>query len=155
VPVWVDNDVNIMALGELRAGAGRGQQDMVVIKVGSGIGAGLVSHGRIHRGAQGSAGDIGHLTADPNSTIICRCGQRGCLGALAGGAALVRDATQAAHDGHSPLLSELLTSTPPCTPSTSCTPLNAATRPAGTCSNAPPTSSAKPSPASSTSSTPP
>jgi glucokinase-like ROK family protein len=115
VPVWVDNDVNIMALGELRTGAARGHCDAVFVKVGSGIGAGLVSHGRIHRGADGSAGDIGHMAAaaDPaDSAVVCRCGNRGCLEALAGGAAIVRDAIQAAHDGHSPILANLLTSTP-------------------------------------------
>ena len=61
VPVWVDNDVNVMALGELTAGCGRGVEDFVFVKIGTGIGAGIVVDGRIHRGAQGSAGDVGHI----------------------------------------------------------------------------------------------
>lgn len=108
VPAWVDNDVNIMALSELRAGAARGAKDMVFVKVGSGIGAGLVSRGGIHRGAEGAAGDIGHVTAVSDSKVLCRCGNYGCLGALASGDAIVRDAIEAARAGHSPMLSELL-----------------------------------------------
>ena len=61
VPVWVDNDVNVMALGELTAGCGRGVDDFVFVKIGTGIGAGIVVDGRIHRGAKGSAGDVGHI----------------------------------------------------------------------------------------------
>ena len=61
VPVWVDNDVNVMALGELTAGCGRGRDDFVFVKIGTGIGAGIIVDGRIHRGAKGSAGDIGHI----------------------------------------------------------------------------------------------
>ena len=60
-PVWVDNDVNALALGEWRAGVAVDHDDVVVIKVGTGIGAGIISEGRIHRGAQGSAGDVGHI----------------------------------------------------------------------------------------------
>jgi predicted NBD/HSP70 family sugar kinase len=63
----VDNEVNLMALGELRGGVARGQEDIVYIKVGHGIAAGLISAGRLHRGAQGCAGDLGHVLvpADP------------------------------------------------------------------------------------------
>lgn len=103
-PVWVDNDVNLMALGELRAGVAVGQQEVVFLKVGTGIGAGLVSAGRLHRGAKGSAGDIGHVMVDEESDVVCRCGKIGCLEALVGGAALARDATAAARAGRSELL---------------------------------------------------
>ena len=70
VPVWVDNDVNLMALGELRSGPARGEQDVLYIKIGTRIGAGLVSGGRLHRGAQGCAGDVGHVAVldDPPSS---------------------------------------------------------------------------------------
>ena len=61
-PTWVDNDVNVLALGELRGGLAQGQRDVVYVKIGTGIGAGLVSGGRLHRGAQGCAGDIGHIS---------------------------------------------------------------------------------------------
>ena len=108
-PVWVDNEVNLMALGELRSGLGRTEQDLIYLKVGTGIGAGLVSGGRLHRGAQGCAGDVGHVAA-AGPEVTCRCGNTGCLEALAGGAALARDAIAAAQAGHSPYLRDLLAS---------------------------------------------
>ncbi len=109
-PVWVDNDVNLMALGELRAGVALGERDVVYIKVGTGIGAGLVSAGRLHRGAQGTAGDIGHVSVSDDETVLCRCGNTGCLEALAGGAALIRDALHVARTGQSPVLAAVLDS---------------------------------------------
>lgn len=108
VPVWVDNDVNLMALGELRMGAARHHQDVVYVKIGTGIGAGLISEGHLHRGANGAAGDIGHTTVDVASGVVCRCGNIGCLEALAGGAALSRDGTTAAEEGRSPHLRHIL-----------------------------------------------
>ena len=104
VPVWVDNDVNLLALGEWRSGAAMGHDNVVVIKVGTGIGAGIISDGRLHRGAQGSAGDVGHIQVVDDADVICRCGNIGCLEAVAGGAALARDAEAAARSGHSPRL---------------------------------------------------
>jgi glucokinase-like ROK family protein len=104
-PVWVDNEVNLMALGELRSGLGRGKRDLIYVKVGTGIGAGLVSGGQLHRGAQGCAGDIGHVAVD--RPVVCRCGNTGCLEAAAGGAALARDAAAAAESGESPYLRDL------------------------------------------------
>jgi glucokinase-like ROK family protein len=109
VPVWVDNDVNVMALGELTAGCGRGVDDFVFVKLGTGIGAGIVVDGRIHRGAQGSAGDVGHIYVQAGDReVICRCGMNGCLEAFAGGAALGRDAEAAAREGRSEILRSLL-----------------------------------------------
>jgi glucokinase-like ROK family protein len=110
-PTWVDNDVNIMALGEQRAGHARGERDVVVVKVGTGIGAGLLSAGRLHRGAQGCAGDIGHVAALPEQEVYCRCGKIGCLEAVAGGAAIAREGTTAARDGRSPRLAAVLSAT--------------------------------------------
>jgi predicted NBD/HSP70 family sugar kinase len=91
-PVFVDNDVNVMALGEM--GVGGSVQDVLVVKVGTGIGCGVIVDGRVYRGAQGSAGDIGHIyVARPDGrTVVCRCGQENCLEAIAGGGALLRDA---------------------------------------------------------------
>ena len=109
-PVWVDNDANVMALGELRAGAGLGERDIVFIKIGTGIGSGLVSGGRLHRGAQGSAGDIGHVAISHDPSTVCRCGKIGCLEALAGGAAIAREALDAARSGRSALLAKVLAS---------------------------------------------
>ena len=60
-PVWVDNDVNVLALGEWRSGIAAGHDNVVVVKIGTGIGAGIISDGRLHRGAQGCAGDVGHI----------------------------------------------------------------------------------------------
>lgn len=108
VPAWVDNDVNVLALGELRAGIGRGEQDLLYVKVGTGIGAGLISGRALHRGAQGAAGDIGHVPVLDDDSVLCRCGNTGCLEALAGGFALVRDGLAAARDGRSPELADVL-----------------------------------------------
>ncbi|MFL5515291.1 MAG: ROK family protein [Gemmatimonadales bacterium] len=107
-PVWVDNDVNVMTLGELRAGVAKGHKSLVLVKIGTGIGAGIVIDGHLHRGAQGSAGDVGHIQVTHDPSVVCRCGKVGCLEALGGGAALARDATTLARDGTSSLLAERL-----------------------------------------------
>lgn len=106
--VWVDNDVNLMAMGEARRGLAQGEPDLVYIKIGTGIGAGLISNGQMHRGAQGCAGDIGHIRAVPNSTVACRCGQLGCLEALAGGRALVQQGQAAGEGGNSAFLAAVV-----------------------------------------------
>ena len=85
-PVLVDNDVNIMALGE-HATTYPDVEHLLFVKVATGIGAGVISGGRLHRGAQGAAGDIGHIQA-PGHTELCRCGNTGCLEAIASAAAL-------------------------------------------------------------------
>ncbi|HET9599301.1 MAG TPA: ROK family transcriptional regulator [Anaeromyxobacteraceae bacterium] len=86
-PAFLDNDVNVMALGERDRGAAEGADSFLFVKIGTGIGAGLVVHGEIFRGAKGAAGDIGHVGLDGDPTP-CRCGNAGCLEAVAGGAAL-------------------------------------------------------------------
>ena len=101
VPVLVDNDVNIMALGERRAHLGD-VDDLVLIKVATGIGAGIVSGGQLQRGAQGTAGDLGHVRVFGADDVPCRCGNTGCLEAVAAGPALaaaVRAQGEAAEDG--------------------------------------------------------
>ncbi len=106
--VWVDNDVNAMATGEVLAGVARGNDNAIYIKVGTGIGAGLISQGRLHRGTQGAAGDIGHMgVVDSGREVVCRCGNSGCLEALAGGAALARDAAERAEDLQEGYLAQL------------------------------------------------
>lgn len=110
-PVWVDNDVNVMATGEVRAGVAQGHDNVIYVKVGTGIGSGIFSRGQIHRGAQGAAGDIGHLAVPgARAEVICRCGNIGCLEAMAGGAALIRDAALAAEDARSTHLAETVRS---------------------------------------------
>ncbi len=100
-PVLVDNDVNIMALGEHWA-ARPGNDHLVFIKIGTGIGCGIITDRRIHRGAQGAAGDIGHIRVSSSPDVLCRCGNTGCLEAVAGGAAVagrLRDAGVEAQNG--------------------------------------------------------
>lgn len=105
--IAVDNDVNLMALGELKSGAGLDQEDFIFVKIGTGIGAGIVCNSAIHRGHNGSAGDIGHICADHNGPI-CRCGNVGCLEALAAGPAIAQRALEAAQNGSSPILAQKL-----------------------------------------------
>ncbi len=100
-PVWVDNDVNILALGEWRSGVAQGHENVVVIKIGTGIGSGIISDGRLHRGTQGAAGDVGHIQVVDDARVVCRCGNIGCLEALAGGGAIARHAEAAAREGRS------------------------------------------------------
>ena len=107
-PVWVDNDVNVMALGEWQYGAAFGHDNVVFLKIGTGIGAGLISDGLLHRGAQGAAGDVGHIGVIGHGGVLCRCGNVGCLEAVAGGGALARDGEAAAREGRSPVLAEAL-----------------------------------------------
>ncbi|SFB23224.1 ROK family protein (putative glucokinase) [Amycolatopsis marina] len=107
-PVWVDNEVNTMALGELRAGSAKGERDILYVKIGTGIGAGLISGGQLHRGSQGCAGDIGHAAVTEDTSVVCRCGNTGCLEAFAGGAALAREGLAAAEEGRSEFLARVL-----------------------------------------------
>ncbi|MBD9698523.1 ROK family protein [Flavimobilis sp. GY10621] len=87
-PVLVDNDVNIMALGE-HATTWPDVDHLLLVKVATGIGAGIISDGSIRRGAQGAAGDLGHVAVPGRQDVLCRCGNTGCLEAVAGGGALV------------------------------------------------------------------
>jgi predicted NBD/HSP70 family sugar kinase len=97
VPVLVDNDVNIMAVGEHWV-SWRARQYVLFIKVGTGIGSGIVSHGSLYRGAQGAAGDIGHMRVPGYDDVVCECGNAGCLEAVAGGRALARQARALGYD---------------------------------------------------------
>ncbi len=105
-PVWVDNDVNLMALGELWR-LQRGLPNFLVIKVGTGIGCGVVCHGEVYRGANGSAGDVGHICVDPAGPR-CHCGNLGCVETMAAGPAIARQAIEMAESGRSALLAERL-----------------------------------------------
>lgn len=89
VPVVVENDANAMALGEQRELYAYAQS-VVLVKVSTGIGAGIVIDGRLHRGVDGGAGDIGHTRVDGSDGALCSCGNRGCLAAYASGAAVAR-----------------------------------------------------------------
>ncbi|HKY65420.1 MAG TPA: ROK family protein [Acidimicrobiales bacterium] len=87
VPALVDNDVNIMAIGE-HWSTWRDESFLLFVKMGTGIGSGIVAGGHVHRGADGAAGDIGHIHVPDHDDIVCRCGNRGCLEAFAGGGAM-------------------------------------------------------------------
>jgi glucokinase len=94
VPVLVDNDVNIMALGE-QSHAWPGMEHFMLVKVATGIGSGIISGGRLQRGAQGIAGDIGHVQIARGAAVACPCGNYGCLEAMASGPAIAAALTAA------------------------------------------------------------
>ena len=97
VPVLIDNDVNIMALGEQHAHL-PDVDDLVFIKVSTGIGAGIISGGSLQRGAMGTAGDVGHVRLQRADGVACRCGNEGCLEAVAAAPALAADLRAAGED---------------------------------------------------------
>lgn len=101
--VVVDNDVNVMALGEMNQGAGRGVDNLIFVKIGTGIGAGILCEGKIYRGSSGCAGDIGHIGVN-KSGPSCHCGNKGCLETIAAGPAIADRALLAAQAGQSPIL---------------------------------------------------
>jgi glucokinase-like ROK family protein len=106
-PAVVDNDVNIMAVGERHGGVAHSVDDFLFVKIGTGIGCGIYLTGDVYRGTDGCAGDIGHIQVDSHGPM-CSCGNVGCLEALFSGAALAKDATLAARNGSSPALAERL-----------------------------------------------
>ena len=106
-PVLVDNDVNVMAVGEHWGGVAKSVENYLFVKIGTGIGCGILIRGEVYRGIDGCAGDIGHINVDPDGPV-CACGNSGCLEAMFGGAALVRDALAAARAGGSEALAERL-----------------------------------------------
>lgn len=88
-----DNDVNLMALGEYRSHWSE-YAHMIFVKVATGIGSGLISYGQLHRGSQGAAGDMGHVQLPHGADVVCRCGNVGCLEAVASGAAIAAKLTE-------------------------------------------------------------
>jgi predicted NBD/HSP70 family sugar kinase len=107
----VDNDVNIMAIGERHNGVAPSVDDFLFVKIGTGVGCGIYLSGGVYRGTDGCAGDIGHIQVDAHGPV-CACGNAGCLEAVFGGAALARDALAAGRSGESPALAERLTRGP-------------------------------------------
>lgn len=106
MPVTVANDAELGAVGEWAYGAGRGERYLAYIKVGRGIGAGLLMDGQIYHGATGSAGEIGHITLEEDGPL-CSCGNRGCLEAMAGGNAVAVNAIQKIKNGGRSTLSSI------------------------------------------------
>ena len=93
-PVFLENDANAAAVGEMWLGAARGCTDVVSVTLGTGVGGGVILKGRLWRGSHGSAGEIGHTTVDPFSGLKCKCGNTGCLELFASATAIVRMARE-------------------------------------------------------------
>lgn len=89
LPVYVENDANGQAVGELVFGAGRGQRDFMLLTLGSGLGGGLIANGRLVAGATHTAAELGHLSLDPSGRP-CACGLRGCVETVVSGPGLVK-----------------------------------------------------------------
>lgn len=105
-PCYVDNDVNLLALGVLWRQR-RQHRNFLVVKIGTGIGCGVICNGELYRGQTGSAGDIGHICVDENGPK-CSCGNQGCVEAMAAGPAILAMGREAAQSGESPFLAEWL-----------------------------------------------
>lgn len=93
VPVFVDNDVNVLALGEWMFGAGRGAGSLVVLALGTGVGGGIILDGRLHRGQKGFGGELGHVPVNFDGRP-CICGGRGCLKAYVSGTDIGREGSE-------------------------------------------------------------
>jgi glucokinase-like ROK family protein len=105
IPIYLDNSTRLMALGEIGYGVGKKCDNFIVINVGYGIAAGIVVNGETTSGSYGHSGEFGHMTINPDSDIICDCGQKGCLEALASGRRIAELARERA--GESSILIEL------------------------------------------------
>jgi glucokinase-like ROK family protein len=106
-PIFIDNDANLMAVGEQWTGLGRGVENFVFVGVTPGVRCGTVCRGEIYRGSDGCAGEIGHIRVTSDG-VVCQCGRTGCLEAVAGAAALARAAEDAAREGRSRGLAAIL-----------------------------------------------
>ena len=93
-PVFLENDANAAAMGEMWLGAARGCTDVMSVTLGTGVGGGVILGGKLWRGSHGSAGEIGHTTVDPFSGLKCKCGNTGCLELFASATAIVRMASE-------------------------------------------------------------
>ena len=103
LPVYLDNDANVMALAEFLFGAGRGVQNIIALTLGTGVGGGIVVHGRLFHGPHYSAAEIGHLTINENGPR-CACGSRGCIETYVGNGYFVRDVRQKLKAGRASVL---------------------------------------------------
>ncbi len=106
-PVTLENDANAAALGEKWMGAGRGVDDLVLLTLGTGIGGGIISGGKVLHGYLGMAGELGHITVEPRDGALCGCGAQGCLEAHASATAIARLANEAILAGRSRYLAEM------------------------------------------------
>lgn len=109
LPVYVDNDVNVMALGELFFGAGKGAVNMLCITIGTGVGGGLILGGRLYRGSSYAAGEFGHVPVNIDGPG-CNCGGRACVEAYAGNSYIVRDVIKKIENGARTSIPEIVKS---------------------------------------------
>jgi glucokinase len=106
-PVVLENDANAAALGEKWMGAGREVQDLVLLTLGTGVGGGIIAGGKALHGYLGMAGELGHITVEPESEVRCGCGNTGCLETVAAATAVVRMAREAVAAGRSRALARI------------------------------------------------
>ncbi len=106
VPALLENDAAAAAYGEMKFGAGRGKRYILYITLGTGIGGGIIIDGQIYGGASGAAGEVGHIVLEPDG-VVCNCGARGCLEALASGPAIARGAAAAVKAGRSDVMAKM------------------------------------------------
>lgn len=90
LPVIVDNDANMAALGEMWMGAGKGAKNLICVTLGTGVGSGIIVNGEIVHGVNGAGGEIGHITSVPSGGAPCNCGKTGCLETIASATGIVR-----------------------------------------------------------------
>ncbi|PFH84833.1 ROK family glucokinase [Bacillus sp. AFS088145] len=94
IPVIVDNDANIAAVGEMWKGAGNGAKDVVMVTLGTGVGGGVIVNGDVAHGISGSAGEIGHITVQLENGVLCNCGKTGCLETISSATGIARIANE-------------------------------------------------------------
>jgi glucokinase len=104
LPVTVDNDANIAALGEMWRGAGDGAKNLLCVTLGTGVGGGIIANGQILHGASGMAGEIGHITSVTKGGAPCNCGKTGCLETITSATGIARLATEAVAVSNEPSL---------------------------------------------------
>ncbi|MBT2700657.1 ROK family glucokinase [Bacillus sp. ISL-40] len=90
LPVVVENDANLAAIGEMWKGAGNGAKNLIFITLGTGVGGGIIVNGKIVHGENGAGGEIGHITSIPRDGFLCNCGKKGCLETVASATGIVR-----------------------------------------------------------------
>ncbi|WP_281374199.1 ROK family glucokinase [Halobacillus locisalis] len=110
LPVWVDNDANLAALGENWLGAGRGAEHLIAVTLGTGVGGGIITNGQIINGANGTAAEIGHMTVVKEGGAPCNCGKTGCLETEASATGIVRKAKNALTDFEQSILKDSIVS---------------------------------------------
>jgi glucokinase len=107
LPCVADNDANVAAWGEFRFGAGRGMDSLLMLTIGTGIGAGVVAEGKLFRGAHGLAGEVGHIIVEPGGPV-CGCGNRGCWEQVASGQAIGRLGREAVEESPASLIARVV-----------------------------------------------